>query len=218
MEPKGELSNSLQPLCYCTERDLVLGVKAYVCQVCALYSQVSKTFTEIYEESRKIAKQRIKERAEELSIALEALEEEEIDLSIDEFEEEEEDIPLKFEKRKASKDEIEEAEEFAEVECPFCGELFDDLASHIRECEFADEDVSIDDILPQRKKKRKRRKTTRAATTSAKPRAPKEGKPCPYCGKEFQRLGRHIKACKKRPENADEEKEDLYVKGEIDSL
>ncbi|GAI64604.1 unnamed protein product, partial [marine sediment metagenome] len=57
----GDISNSLQPLCYCAERELVLGKKAYVCQVCKIYIQASKKISEVYEESRSEAEKKIKE-------------------------------------------------------------------------------------------------------------------------------------------------------------
>ncbi|MFX0028992.1 MAG: hypothetical protein ACFE8B_07275 [Candidatus Hermodarchaeota archaeon] len=128
---------------------------------------------------------------------------EEIDLSIDEFEEEDEEEPIKFEKRKAGKADLEDSEEFAEVECPFCGELFDDLPAHVQNCEFAPDDVTIDDIIPARKKKKKKPSgkivTSDDSTT--------EKQKCPYCGKVFVRLGRHLSSCPKRPEDAEDEKE-----------
>jgi hypothetical protein len=200
---KGDISNSLQPLCFCPERDLVLGTRAYVCQVCILYSQTNKKISEIYDESRKVAEKKIKDKKiklEEFEIA-EIKADEEIDLTIDEFEEEDEEIPLKFEKRKAGKADIEDSEEFGEIECPFCGELFEDLASHIQSCEFAPDDASIEDVLPARAKKKKKKK---AEPDEA---VPKEKQKCPYCGKEFVRLGRHLTSCPNRPEDADKEEE-----------
>lgn len=216
LQSKGDISNSLQPLCYCPERDLVLGTRAYVCQVCNFYKpQSNVAISDIFAESKKVAEKKIKERElEEFDIEdIEMMED--VDLSIDEFEEEEEEIPLKFEKRKAGKAELEEGEEFAEVECPFCGELFDDLASHLRECEFAPEDVDVRDYLPSRPKKKKKKKKAPGTTSDT---TKKEGTACPYCGKPYQRLGRHIKACSKRPDDVDEEKEEKYIKGEIDSI
>ena len=62
LTPKGDISNSLQPLCYCPERDLVLGTKAYVCQVCDLYSETKKKITDVYQESKQEAEKKIKER------------------------------------------------------------------------------------------------------------------------------------------------------------
>ena len=153
----GDIANSLQPLCYCPERDLVLGKKAYVCQVCTLYVQTNQKGSEIYEESRKGAEKKIKEKKIELE-AFELAElkgDNDLDLTSDEFEEEEEEeIPIKFEKRKLAKGEVEDAEEFTEVECPFCGELYDDLRAHLPNCEFAPEDANIDDMLPSRKKRK----------------------------------------------------------------
>jgi uncharacterized Zn-finger protein len=198
----GDIANSLQPLCYCPERDLVLGKKAYVCQVCTLYVQTNQKVSEIYEESRRGAEKKIKEKKIELE-AFELAElkgDNDLDLTSDEFEEEEEEeIPLKFEKRKLAKDEVEDAEEFTEVECPFCGELYDDLRAHLPNCEFAPEDASIDDMMPSRKKKRP--KTTAGKGT-------KEKQVCPYCGKEFVRLGRHLSSCPKKPEDSDEKELD----------
>jgi len=212
LEPIGDISNSLQPLCYCRERDLVLGRRAYVCQVCQWYSQIDRKFSDIYEESRKIAEEKIKTdeiHLDEFELA-EYRAEEEIDLSIDEFEEEDEEIPLKFEKRKVGKEDLEETEEYGEMECPFCGEIFEDLASHIPNCDLAPEDASIEDILPS-KPKRKRRKTR--ATTASKKEAretiePKTKEKCPYCGKEFVRLGRHLKSCPKKPPEEEDVEED----------
>jgi hypothetical protein len=205
---------------------LVLGTRAYVCQVCFLYNPRSNvSISEIYAESKKTAEKKIKEEKLELaSIEIEDVElEEDVDLSIDEFEEEEE-IQLKFEKRKAGKAAVEDSdEEFAQVECPFCGELFDDLASHLQECEFAPEDVNIEEYLPSKpKKKRKKRKAGSKAKKEepdkASKKKSKDKTACPYCGKEYIRLGRHIKFCPKRPDDADEEKEEKFLSGEIDSI
>jgi hypothetical protein len=206
LEPKGNISNSLQSLCYCPARDLILGSRAYVCQVCTIYdpAKTNRRFSEIFEESKKIAEKKIKEREiklEEFEIA-EITSDEEIDLTIDEFEEEEEEAPLKFEKRKAGKADLEDSEEFAETtECPFCGDFFADLVSHIQNCEFAPDDASIEDIMPSRSKKRKKKPTGKSESgekTSA------EKQKCPYCGKEFVRLGRHLNSCPKRPADADD--------------
>jgi predicted RNA-binding Zn-ribbon protein involved in translation (DUF1610 family) len=204
----GDIANSLQPLCYCPERDLVLGKKAYVCQVCSLYVQTNQKVSDVYEESRKGAEKKIKEKKIELE-AFEIAElkgENDIDLTSDEFEEEEEEeAPLKFEKRKLAKDEVEDSEEFTEVECPFCGELFDDLRSHLQTCEFAPEDASIDDVMPKRKKKKKSTATSRKSS--------KGTQVCPYCGKQFVRLGRHLSSCPKKPKEEEEDEEE----GEDDS-
>jgi len=202
----GDISNSLQPLCFCAERDLVLGKKAYVCQVCNIYIQASKKVSEVYEESRREAEKKIKEKKielEEFELA-ELKYDEDMDLSLDEFEEEEdEEVPLKFEKRMAGKNELEDAEEFAEIECPFCGEIIDgDIRAHINDCEFAPEDVDVSDILPT--KTRKKKKKTTGATTGG---VAKEKQVCPYCKKEFIRLGRHLNSCPKKPKDTDENKE-----------
>jgi len=210
LSPIGDFSNSLQPLCYCNERDLVLGRRAYVCQVCELYQQVNRNIPEVYDESRKLAEKKIKER----KILLEEFEleeikaDDEIDLTIDEFDEEDEEISLKFEKRKAGKADLEDSEEFGELECPFCGDLFDDLASHLPTCELAPDDASIDDVLPKRTKK-KRKKTPTTATSGASTKGEdKKKQVCPYCGKEFQRLGRHLSSCPKRPKDEEQDKEE----------
>ncbi|MFX1377037.1 MAG: hypothetical protein ACFFA0_14625 [Promethearchaeota archaeon] len=194
----------MQSLAYCPTRELILGNRAYVCQVCALYDPVknNRRFSDIYEESKKIAEKKIEEkkiRLEEFELAA-IKTDDEIDLSIDEFEEEDEEVPLKFEKRKAGKADLEDSEEFTEVECPFCGELFDDLPAHIRSCEFAPDDVTVDDIMPSKKKKRKT-----SATHGTQKRDATEKQKCPYCGKEFVRLGRHLTSCPKRPADADDE-------------
>lgn len=206
LEPLGDFSNSLQALCICKERDLVLGRKAYVCQVCNLYSQVNKKFSDIYDESKKAAEQKVKEKQIELDEfeLSEISNENELDLTIDEFDEEEEEVPLKFEKRKASKDDL-DTEDFGEMECPFCAEIFEDAASHMQSCEFAPEDASIEDFLPSRKKKKK---PHAPSTASTKTDTEKDKQVCPYCGKQFQRLGRHVTSCPKRPDGDDDDDDD----------
>ncbi len=199
----GDISNSLQPLCSCAERDLVMGKKAYVCQVCSLYIQTNQRISDVYEESRKGAEKKIKEKKIELE-AFELAElavESELDLTIDEFEEDDEGVSLKFEKRKAGKDQIDDSEEFS-LECPFCAEVFGDLRSHLAECEFAPEDASIDDIMPKKTRKKKPTATSGKGT--------KEKQVCPYCKKEFIRLGRHLTSCPQRPK--DEETKEKAVK------
>ena len=211
LEPKGDISNGLQPLCYCPERELILAPRAYVCQVCYLYDpHTNVNMSEIYDESKKIAEKKIKEELREFEIK-DLATDEDVDLSIDEFEEEEDEIPLKFEKRKAGK-EAEEGEVFAiNLECPFCGESFDDLASHIQNCEFAPDDASIEDILPSKPKKKRKRGASKGRPAKAEPSKAKEAtesqgkKKCPYCGKEFVRLGRHLNSCKKKPKDAEKE-------------
>jgi hypothetical protein len=196
---------------------LVLGRRAYVCQVCNLYNPLTNiTIPEVYAESKKMVEKRIREEKLELEqVQIEDVElEEAVDLSIDEFEEEEAEAPLKFEKRKVSKAGAEESEEeFTGVECPFCGEMFDDLASHIQGCEFAPEDVDLEDYLPAKAKKKRGRKAGKKAGKEEE--EGKGKKKCPYCGKEFIRLGRHLKACSKRPAGAkDEEEEEEGEEGE----
>lgn len=202
LTPMGDISNSLQPLCYCAERDLVLGKKAYICSVCKKYIQATKKFSEVYEESRREAEKKIKEKKIELGEfeLAELKHDDEMDLSLDEFEEDEdEEIPLKFEKRKVGKAKLEDSEDFGEIECPFCGEVVGDLRTHIGECEFAPEDANIKDILPTKtRKKKKPGKTTEGVA--------KEKQACPYCGKEFIRLGRHLNSCPKKPKDTDENK------------
>jgi rubrerythrin len=173
-----------------------LGTRAYVCQVCNLYdpSKNNRRFSDLYEESQKIAEQKIKEKQIELEeFELAAIKREEgIDLSIDEFEEVDEVSPSKFEKRKAG---LEAVDDFQGVECPFCGEVFSDLPSHIRDCDLAPDDASVEDLIPQKKKKKK--KPSKKKGTGEKGETEKQK--CPYCGKEFQRLGRHLNSCPKKP-------------------
>ena len=196
-----DISNSLQPLCYCVERDLVLGKKAYVCQVCAQYVQTNKRFSDVFEDSRKGAEKKIKEKKIELE-AFELAElavESELDLTIDEFEEEDEEVSLKFEKRKVGKDQIDDSEEFTPIECPFCAETFDDLRSHLPNCEFAPEDASIADIMPSKSRKKKKKPIADSGKET------KAKQACPYCKKEYIRLGRHITSCPQRPDDKKEE-------------
>jgi len=167
--------------------------------------------SDIYEDSKKIAEKKIREELKEYEIE-ELEKEEDLDLSIDEFDEEEE-IPLKFEKRKAGKEALEGGDDFTNVECPFCGELFDDLASHIQSCEFAPDDASIEDVIPSKPRKKRKRKVAKAEPKKEKTSEledndeSQEKKTCPYCGKEFVRLGRHLNSCKKKPKDAKEESE-----------
>ena len=196
----GDISNSLQPLCSCVERDLVMGKKAYVCQVCSLYVQTNQLVSDVYVESRKGAEKKIKEKKIELE-AFELAElavESELDLTIDEFEEEDGEVSPKFEKRKAGKDQIDDSDEL-ELECPFCAEIFDDLRSHLATCEFAPDDASIADIVPSKTRKKK--------TTAASVKGTKEKQACPYCKKEFIRLGRHLTSCPQRPKDEETKEE-----------
>jgi len=204
LKPKGNISASLQALCYCPARDLTLGTRAYVCQVCAIYDPVKSNnrFSDVYEESKKLAEKKIKEKEiklEEFELE-EIISDEEIDLSIDEFEEEEEEAPLKFEKRKAGKADLEDSDISDITECPFCGEFFEDLASHIQSCEFAPDDASIEDIIPSKPKKKKKKPDAKSGESDGK--TAKKQK-CPYCGKEFVRLGRHLNSCPKKPDDAE---------------
>jgi hypothetical protein len=188
----------------------VLGQRAYVCQVCELYIPVKSNITiaDIFTDSKKVAEEKIREREE--AFALNDIDlSEDVDLTIDEFEEEDDNLPLKFEKRKAGKATNEDSEEYGDMICPFCDEIFDDATSHLTSCELAPEDATIEDILPEMKKKKKRKKRTRSAsagTTRGKA-GPQEKKKCPYCGKEFVRLGRHLNSCKKKPKDEEPKKE-----------
>jgi hypothetical protein len=219
LDPIGDVSNSLQPLCYCAERDLILGRRAYVCQVCSLYSQINRKTSDVYEDSRKLAERKVKEKKIELDeFELEEIKgEEEFELTIDEFEEEEDlEAPMKFEKRKAGKSELEDAESYRDMECPFCGEVFDDLVTHIPTCEFAPEDASLDDVLPRKAKKKKKKARVGAKDEPDSEDSDDKGKKkCPYCGKEFARLGRHLSSCPKKP-SEDEDEEDQEDDEELD--
>ena len=86
-------------------------------------------------------------------------------------------------------------------ECPFCAELVGDLKSHLASCEFAPEDASIADIMPSKPRKGKKKSTA----TSGKDTKAKQA--CPYCKKEFIRLGRHITSCPQRPKDEDKEED-----------
>ncbi|MGV9172659.1 MAG: hypothetical protein ACOC44_06970 [Promethearchaeia archaeon] len=193
LEPMGEVSVSLQPLCHCEERDLVLGTKAYVCQVCSLYDQTSKKISEVYDESKSEAEKKMEEEETELEVPISELEEEEIDLSTAEFEESNEDFPEKFQKVETAKTDL-ESEVLGELECPFCGELFDNLAEHIPTCEFAPEDADPEDYIPSRKKTIRKKKKKKSSSG-------KETEKCPHCGKEYVRLARHLPYCDQNPES-----------------
>ena len=96
---------------------------------------------------------------------------------------------------------MEDSEELGDMtECPFCGEIFDNLPSHIRECEFAPDDASMEDILPSKAKKKTKVEKKGGTKETVK-------KTCPYCRKDFQRLGRHLSSCPKKPKDADEKKD-----------
>ncbi len=179
--------------------------------MCSLYSQTDRRITEVYEESKRLAEKKIKEK--ELELKDFELVEEEIDLSVDEFEEEEE-IELKYEKRKTSKEDI-EAEDIGTLECPYCGEITDDIEGHLEICELAPEDATIDDVLPSRAKKKKKKGTRRKKKKTSTKKQQQEKLECPYCGKMYARLARHLSSCSKRPEDADKKKEKLYIEGEL---
>ncbi|MFX0011945.1 MAG: hypothetical protein ACFE9R_16635, partial [Candidatus Hermodarchaeota archaeon] len=63
------------------------------------------------------------------------------------------------------------------------------------------DDVSIEDILPAKGRTKKKSGTTSSAKGKGKQK-------CPYCGKEFSRLGRHLSSCPKRPKGEDAEEEE----------
>ncbi|MHA1821567.1 MAG: hypothetical protein ACTSU2_12840 [Promethearchaeota archaeon] len=48
LKSMNKVSNSLQPLCYCEKRDLVLGRTAVVCSVCKFYTPSEKKLDELY--------------------------------------------------------------------------------------------------------------------------------------------------------------------------
>jgi hypothetical protein len=60
--------------------------------------------------------------------------------------------------------------------------------------------------MPSKGKKKKRGRKP-AGKTETKGTGEQNKQKCPYCGKEFQRLGRHLNACKKKPADADDEKD-----------
>ena len=62
----------------------------------------------------------------------------------------------------------------------------------------------------------KTKKKKKSAEKSKKKESDEETINCPYCGKEYKRLSRHLPYCDDRPENPDEEKEGLYMEGKID--
>ncbi|MFO8017945.1 MAG: hypothetical protein R6U96_04875 [Promethearchaeia archaeon] len=193
LEPMGEVSVSSQPLCHCTERELVLGTKAYVCQVCSLYEQTSKKISEVYDESKSKAERKMEEEDTKLEVPITEIEEEEIDLSTDEFSESNEDYPEKYQKIETVKTDL-ESEVLGELECPFCGDLFDNLADHIQTCEFAPDDVDPEDYIPTRKKATQKKKKKKSSSD-------KDKEKCPHCGKEYIRLARHLPYCPKNPES-----------------
>ncbi len=60
------------------------------------------------------------------------------------------------------------------------------------------------------RKKQKKRKPTTTKPPEATPDKKAEEKVtqvCPYCGKSFVRLGRHLNSCKKKPKDADADKD-----------
>ena len=179
-----------------------MGTRAFVCQVCKLYDPAknNRRFSDVYDDSLKKAEQKIKEKEIELEeLELAAIKREEgIDLSIDEFAEADEKIPLKFEKRKAGKADLEDTDDFQNQECPFCGDFYDDLPSHVRDCELAPDDASIEDLLPKKKKKKPVKKSGTGKKST------KDKQICPHCGKGFLRLGRHLNSCPKKPAEAEE--------------
>ncbi len=200
LEPLGDVSNSLQPLCYCEERDLVLGshstMGAFVCQVCDFYSPNGNTaVNEIYKKSKKMAEQKIPIVKEVKPEDLESEFEMEIDLDVSEFDEEDdEDAELtKFRKRSKGTGAASVKKEYGALttECPYCGEYFEDLEGHMPVCEFA---PSEEAVIARRGRKTKSAPAKKPAASGE-----TKGEVCPYCGKTFQRLARH--KCKKAPKD-----------------
>jgi len=194
LEPAGDVSNSLQPLCICPTRELVLGSHgssgAYVCQVCWLYEPNSSiAIYEVYKKSKKIAEKKVpivKEiKIEELEIELI----EDIDLDVSEFlEDEDEELEvIKYKKRSKGTTKVSK-KDYGDLtsECPYCGEFFENLSSHMATCEFAPSEKGLG-----------ARRGRRPKTPVEKKSGEEKGEICPYCGKTFIRLSRH--KCKKAP-------------------
>jgi len=59
-----------------------------------------------------------------------------------------------------------------------------------------------------KKKKRGRKPTTKTEKAKSGETGEQNKQKCPYCGKEFQRLGRHLNSCKKKPADADGKKDE----------
>ncbi len=195
LEPAGNVSNCLQPLCICSTRDLVIGSHgssgAYVCQVCENYDPNSNvTINEVYKKSKKIAEKKIPivKEIEVKELEVELLED--IDLDVSEFEEEEdeESKAIKYKKRSKGTSKVSK-KEFSEMltsECPYCGEFFEDLSAHKVICEFAPS-----------KRESKATRGRKPKSPTEKPKDEHKGEVCPYCGKTFLRLSMH--KCKKAP-------------------
>ncbi|MBY9006840.1 MAG: hypothetical protein KGD63_08785 [Candidatus Lokiarchaeota archaeon] len=183
-----------------------------MCQVCDLYDQSSIKIAEVYQTSKSKAEKIIKEKAAAEGLKITDINiDDDIDLSVEEFEEEEEEVGEKFKKKEPGK-KIEDAEEFTEAECPFCGDLFENLGTHIVNCELAPDDVDLKSYLPSKSKRKKKKKEIPESTEKKE----QNKKICPYCKKGYARLGRHLPHCVKRPDDVDEEKEKQYSDGKID--
>jgi hypothetical protein len=190
----GDVSNALQPLCYCSARELVLGshgsAGAFVCQVCRLYEPDGNvTINEVYKKSKKMAEKKVPLVKEVKHEEIE-LEFEKIDLDVSEFEEEEEEEVeiIKYKKRSKGTAKPTSKKEYGELtsECPYCGDFFEDLSAHMAICEFA---PSEKEMAGSNKTTSKGRMKKEADT--------QKGDVCPYCGKTFIRLSKH--KCKKAP-------------------
>jgi len=110
LETLNEVSYSLQPLCYCKARDLVLGKNAVVCSVCDLYKKSDNQLAEMYVASAVDGEDMQNWDDEDF---YEVIKDEDGD---DEEDEEDDDMPKKRRKRKKKVVEEEEDEEEEEEE------------------------------------------------------------------------------------------------------
>lgn len=227
-----QVSNSMQPLCECVKRDLILGKLAGICSVCSYYKKSSdKIISEMYvseflsgekilwdeEDFYDVVKDKYSERGK---FALED------DLSDDDDDEEEEQ-PTRRRKKRTSKKKDEEDDdvinEKVEEEEKISEELFGGTDEDSdKELEVEDDADEVEKDFQTRKAKRIRespveldddgfdlKKGSKGGIGSGFE-APdieitSDGKErCPYCLKEFGSVSRHISRCKKAPAGAAE--------------
>ncbi len=229
-----QVSNSMQPLCECVKRDLILGKLAGICSVCSYYKKTSnKIISEMYV-SEFLSEEKIlwdevdfydvvKDKYSETGkFALED------DLSDeDDDDEDEEQQPKRRRKKRSSKKKDEEDEDIiiekVEEEEKISEELFGGTDEDPdKELEVEDDADEVEKDFQARKAKRRREspeefdddgfdlKKDRKGGIGSGFEAPdieitSDGKErCPYCLKEFGSVSRHISRCKKAPVGAAE--------------
>ncbi len=155
LETMNKVSHSLQPLCYCSARDLVLGKSALVCSVCSQFKKSDNEIGEMY-----IAVDLESDLVWDDEDFYEVIKDED---SEEEEEDEDDDMPKKrrTRKKKVVEEEEEEEEEEDEEEKKkkaaeeekISEELFGRKEKEVEEVEIEDDEAEIHEVYDRKERK-----------------------------------------------------------------